>query len=406
MGDHMKKALEGLKVVGMVTAGAGPILLRSLVIHGAEAILVETETRPNVTRASGPFKDEVPGPDRSYSFAISICGCYSLLLDLKHPKADLVKERLVKWADVIVENWRPGVVEKWGMGYEQISKINPQIVMLSLSHMGRGGPYSATAGWGITLSALSGLMFLTGWPDRPPVNLGGLGILPDYISPRFGVIAILAALDYRRRTGKGQYIDLSQYEASIQFQIPAVLDFAANGTVRSRDGNRSDYACPHGVFRCKGEDRWCAISVRTEDEWASLIKVMGNPTWAESFGTLEERKKREQELEDLIEEWTKEQDPYELMEKLQSAGVPAGVVRDVKETVSCSHLRERNYWRVLDHPVLGPAVYQGPSYILSETPYELTRPPCLGEHTEYVCTQILGFSDQEFIDLLQEGVFR
>jgi benzylsuccinate CoA-transferase BbsF subunit len=402
----MNKALHGLKVVGIVTAGAGPILLRNLIIHGAEAVLVETESRPNVTRASGPFKDGIPGPDRSYSFAISISGGLSILLDLKHPKADIVKRRLVEWADVIIENWRPGVVEKWGMGYEDLKKIKPDIILLSLSHMGRGGPYSNMAGWGITLSALSGLMFLTGWPDRPPVNLGGLGILPDYISPRFGLIALLAALEYRRKTGKGQHIDLSQYEAAIQFQIPAVLEFLANEKVRSREGNRSDYACPHGVFRCKGEDSWCAISIRTEEEWKKFVRVMGNPEWAKRFETFGERKKKESELEDLIQDWTKNQDASELMMKLQKEGIPAGVVRDLKDTLHCPQLAERKYWHTLDHPVLGPAVYQGPSYILSKTPYELKRPPCLGEHTEYVCTKLLGFSDEEFIELFQEGVFK
>jgi len=309
----MRKALEGLKVVGLVTAGAGPILLRNLIIHGAEAILVETEKRPNVTRASGPYKDGKPGPDRSYSFAISISGGYSLLLDLKHPKAEIVKRKLIEWADVIIENWRPGVAERWGMGYEDVRRIKPDVIMLSLSHMGRGGPYSHMAGWGMTLSALSGLVFLTGWPDRPPVNTGGLGILPDYISPRFGLIALMAALEYRRKTGKGQYIDLSQYETSIQFQIPAILDYVVNRRVAMRAGNRSDHACPNGVYRCKGEDSWCAISIETDEEWKRLAELMGNRSLAERFRTFEDRKRYEEEIDRVLEEWTERFDAQELM---------------------------------------------------------------------------------------------
>uniref|UniRef100_A0A7C2K4A8 CoA transferase n=1 Tax=candidate division WOR-3 bacterium TaxID=2052148 RepID=A0A7C2K4A8_UNCW3 len=400
------KALEGLKVVGLVTAGAGPMLLRTLAIHGAQVVVIETTKRPNVTRLSGPYKDGKPGPDRSYSFAISLNGGYSLLLDLKHPKAEVVKKRLIEWADVIVENWRPGVVERLGMGYEEVKKIKPDIIMLSISHMGRGGPYSHMPGWGITLSALSGLMFLTGWPDRSPVNLGGLGILPDYISPRFGVIAIMAAIEYKRQTGKGQYIDLSQYECCLQFQIPALLEYTCNKRIPMRMGNKSEIACPHNVYKCRGEDNWCAISINSDEEWEKFAKIMEKPWLAKKFKTFKERKKHEDEIDAIIEEWTRNFDPFELMHILQKHGIAAGVVRDIKSALSCPQLTHRSYWKKLTHPVLGTAIYQGPSYILSETPYELQRPPCLGEHTEFVCTQLLGFSDEEFVKLLQEGVFQ
>jgi crotonobetainyl-CoA:carnitine CoA-transferase CaiB-like acyl-CoA transferase len=283
-----KKALSGLKVVGFITGGVGPILARSLAIHGADVVFIESIKQSNTNRSAGPFKDNVRGVNRGYSFVHVNSDKYSLCLDLKHPRAQEVTRRLVSWADVFVDNWRTGVMEGWGLGYENVKTIKPEIVMIGLSHEGHTGPHSKAAGAGAILSALSGLISLTGWPDRPPVTLGGFGVLPDFIAPRFGVAALLAALDYRRRTGKGQYIDFSEFEASVQFLIPAILDYTVNNRIQTRDGNKSPYAAPHGVYRCKGDDRWCAIAVFTETEWDAFRQVFGSPacTQAEKFSTL------------------------------------------------------------------------------------------------------------------------
>jgi benzylsuccinate CoA-transferase BbsF subunit len=404
-----KKALKGLRVAGFVTGGVGPIITKTLATHGATVVIVESGKRHNITRSGGPFKDNINGINRSYSFAFVNTDKYSLALDLKHPRAKEVTRKLVQWADIIVENWRPTVMESWGLGYEDVSAIKPDIIMASLSHEGRGGPHGEAPGAGPALSALSGLIELTGWPDRPPVTLPAFGILPDYIAPRFGVFALLAAVDYKRRTGKGQYIELSEYETSIQFQIPAILDYTANKRIQTRDGNKSPYAVPHGVYPCKGEDQWCAIAVFTEKEWAAFCKVLDDPSWIEDpkFKTLETRKKNEDALNNLIAKWTKDQKAEDIMTMMQKAGVEAGVVRNIGDVVeACPQLEHRHFWWTLEHPEIGRTVNAGSSYILSKTPYSLEKPaPCFGEHTEYVCTQFLGISDNEFIDLFQEEVF-
>jgi benzylsuccinate CoA-transferase BbsF subunit len=403
------KALSGLKVVGFVTAGAGPMMVKSLATQGATVILIESGKRFNVTRSGGPFKDNKPGLNRSYSFAFVDSDRYSLSIDLKHPRAKEVIRRLVGWADVICDNWRTGVMESWGLSYEEAKAINPKIIMCSMTHAGRTGPYKRAKGMGIMQSALCGLVTLTGWADRPPVMLGGMGILPDFISPRFGVTAVLAALDYRRRTGQGQFIDVSEYETAVQFQIPCILDYSANRRIEERDGNKCSYAAPHGVYRCQGEDNWCAITVFTEEEWKAFSQAIGSPDWVNDskFCTLAARKVNEKELNRMVESWTSSKDANEVMLLLQKAGVAAGNVRTIEEAVEqCPQSEYRHYWWTLEHPEIGKMKYQGNNYLLSKTPYKIEQPaPLFGEHTEYVCTQLLGMPDDEFTDLYQQGLF-
>jgi benzylsuccinate CoA-transferase BbsF subunit len=281
--------------------------------------------------------------------------------------------------------------------------------MCGMTHAGHTGPMRRAAGMGIMQSALCGLVSLTGYPDRPPVTLGGLGILPDFIAPRFGTTAIMAALDYRRRTGKGQFIDLAEYEAAIQFQTPAILDYTANHRVMKRDGNKCPDAAPHGVYRCKGDDRWCAIAVFSDSEWKSFCQSIGNPGWIDDprFSTLAARKEHEDELNRLVEAWTIDKDAAQVMARLQNAGVEAGVVRTIEEAVEhCPQADHRHYWWTLDQPEIGKMIFQGNSYLMSKTPYQIKRPaPLFGEHTECICTQLLGMPDQQFAELCQEGLF-
>ncbi|MFC1900338.1 CaiB/BaiF CoA transferase family protein [Chloroflexota bacterium] len=404
-----EQALNGLKVVGFVEAGVGPITLKPLATHGATVVVIESEKRPHMNRVSGPFKDDKPGLNRSYSYANVNSDKYNMLLDLKHPRAKEVTRKLASWADIFVDNWRPGVMENWGLSYEEVSAINPGIIMVGLSHEGHTGPHRTVAGAGAVLSGYCGMIHLTGWPDRPPVTLGARGILPDLVSPRFGVVSILAALDYKRRTGKGQYIDISEHEVAIQFIIPSIVDYTANKRVMNRDGNKDMSAAPHGVYRCKGDDKWCAIAVFTDLEWETFCNVIGNPAWTRKakFSTLTGRKENEDELNKLVEEWTVNHTAEEAMIMMQQTGVEAGVVRGMEDVVkNCPQLKYRNHWWALEHPEMGKTLYQGSPYILSKTPYRLQRPaPCFGEHTEYVCTEFLGIPDEEFIELLQDGVF-
>ena len=300
-------------------------------------------------------------------------------------------------------------MESWDLGYEKVSEINPEIIMMGLSHEGRTGPHRKVAGAGAVLSGYCGMIHLTGWADRPPVTLGAFGVLPDFIAPRFGVAALLAALSYRKRTGKGQYIDVSEFEVATQFLAPAIIDYTANKKTMNRNGNKDLRAAPHGVYRCQGKERWCAIAVFTDQEWKAFCAVIGNPSWTKDvkFSALAGRKENEDELNKLVEEWTVNYSAEEVMIMMQQAGVEAGTVRGMEDVVeNCPQLDYRNYWRALEHPVLGKTTYAGSSYLLSKTPNWLQRPaPCFGEHTEYVCTKFLGMSDEEFLELYQEGVF-
>lgn len=396
----------GLKVVGFVTEGVGPLLAKYLATEGATVILIESEKRPNGQRLRAPFKDNKPGLNRGYRFAATNTDKYDMCLDMKHPLAKEITPRLVNWADVLVDNFRPGVMASWTLSYEEVSAIKPDIVMIGLSAQGQTGPFSKAAAYGPHLSAYCGFAGLTGWPDRGPVSVGPY---TDIVAPRFGVIALLAALDYRRRTGKGQYIDLSQFEASMQFLTPAVLDYSVNSRSQTRDGNKSPYAAPHGVYRCKGDDKWCAIAVFSDTEWKAFCQVIGSPPWTQNlkFSTLAGRKENEEELNELIGKWTERHDDQEVMTMMQQAGLEGGAVRNVQEAiVNCPQLQHRHFWWQLEHPEIGTTTVFGSGYKLSKTPYRLQRPaPCLGEHTEYICINFLGLSDREFATLYAEGVF-
>ncbi|HVN98209.1 MAG TPA: CoA transferase [Syntrophorhabdaceae bacterium] len=399
-------ALNGLKVVAFVTEGVGPLLTKSLATNGATVVLVESTKRPDGTRLRSPFKDNEPGMERSYRFAAANSDKYDITINLKHPRAREVTRRLIQSADAIIENFRPGVMEGFGLSYEAVRAINPSIVMMSLTSQGQTGPYRSMAGYGPHLAGYSGFTALAGWPDRWPVTVGPY---TDMIAPHFGVVALLAALDYRRRTGEGQYIDLSQLEASLHFLSPAVLGYIANGMIQTRNGNKSPYAAPHGVYRCRGDDNWCAVAVFTDPEWKSFCGVIGNPQWTEreEFASLPARKENEAELDHLVEQWTLEHTAEEVMELLQRGRVAAGVVRNAGEIIeNCPQLKHRHFFWKLEHPEIGVMNVFGSGYKLSRTPYRIARPaPRLGEHTEYVCTRFLKMRDDEFLTLFAEGVF-
>lgn len=278
--------------------------------------------------------------------------------------------------------------------------------MFSTSQQGQTGRHAKVAAYGTQLVSLAGFTHLTGWPDRTPT--GPYGPYTDFPAPPIGAAAIAAALDYRRRTGRGLRIDLSQYESGVNCLAPVMLDYTVNKRVQRAQGNRCSYAAPHGTFPCQGNNRWCAIAVFEDSEWKALCNVMGNPAWAKKpgFSTLLLRQKNEDKLEKLISEWTVNYDAEELMYKLQKAGVPAGLVENGEDIHKDPQLAHRHYLWELDHPEIGKHSYEAPPFILSKTPAELNKSgPCLGEDTEYVCTEILGIPDDRFVELMAQGVF-
>lgn len=399
------QALAGLKVVEFAVFAAGPMVGKHLGEHGATVIRVESRSRPDGFRVHyPPYKDNVPGLNRTGSFALFNDSKLGITLNLKAPRAREVARRLVAWADVLIENFVPGVMARHGLGYEACAAINPALIYLSSCNMGQTGPKAHQRGFGSQLTSQSGFTYLTGYPDGDPMLLFGPYI--DFIAVGFGLIAVLAALDYRRRTGRGLHIDLAQYEAGLQFLAPALLDYEVNGRIMTRLGNRSPHACPHGVYPCRGDDQWCAIAVRNDEEWRALCRAMGHPEWIQDphFRSFEARKAHEDELDDLVSRWTAERTPTEVMETLQAAGVPAGAVRRVSELFSDPQLLHRRVWRELPHAELGMFHYEAPPFILSETPAELRSSPLLGEHNRTVYQEILGYSDQEFQELVAYGV--
>lgn len=271
--------------------------------------------------------------------------------------------------------------------------------MFSASMLGRGGPLEKQPGFGAVLSSLAGLTNITGWPDRGPVN--PYGAYTDFIVPRFAVASILAALDYRRRTGQGTHLDMSQLEASLHFSSPLLLDYAINGVEPSCKGNRDPGAAPHGVYPCQGEDRWIAIACFSDDEWHALCQVMSsagtNRASQNNFDTLLGRKAAEDQLDDLMAEWTRGWDGKALMETLQQAGVPAGVVNDTRDLFDDAQLQHRGHFQYLDHAEIGRYASEKSEFNLSATPGQLDRPaPMMGEHTEYVLRELVGLTEQEY----------
>jgi benzylsuccinate CoA-transferase BbsF subunit len=399
-----RQLLEGIKVADFTWALVGPITTKVLSDYGAEVVKVEGRTRPDSRRIAAPFKDNVPGLDRSCTFNPYNTGKLSLALNLARPRGIEVAKKLVSWADIVVDNFAGGAMKRMGLGYEELQKIKPDIIMLSSCPMGQTGPYPTAPGIGVHMTALAGLNCIAGWPDR---DATGLDSYTDFISPHFNALAILAALDYRRRTGQGQYLDLSQYEDCIHFMAPLALDYTVNGRIDKRAGNRVNDAAPHGAFRCLGDDRWCAIAVSTDTQWNSFVRVIGEPPWTgdSRFATLLGRKQNEDELDKLVEEWTIAHCAEEVMMHMQSAGVPAGVVQTAPEVLDQDpQFAHRHFFWEVDHPEVGKYRAPRPAFILSKSPCEVKRAPLLGEHNEYVLKKILGLPDEEIAELVIEGV--
>jgi crotonobetainyl-CoA:carnitine CoA-transferase CaiB-like acyl-CoA transferase len=401
------QVFKGITIAGFSWAMVGPLTMKFFADYGATVIRVETSRRPCVSRTSPPFRDGKPGLNRSGYFNFFSANMYSMAINMTHPSGIEVAKKLIGKSDVVMENFTPGVMEKWGLGYDELRKVKEDIIMLRQSGFGTGGAYEDLSAFGMILSAIAGIPNFIGWPDREPLPVG-VGAYTDCISPRYAAAALIAALDYRNKTGSGQLIELAQFETAISYILPAVLDYVANGREPVRMGNACHHAVPHGVYPCRGKDTWCTIAVFNDEQWAQLCKVSGKSEWVDDsrFSTLLNRKKNEETLDNLLRAWTVEFTAEEIMIQLQAAGVPGGIVHNAGGVYDDPQLKERNLFWSLPHSEVGSFTHLGTSFELTGTP---GRPhsasPGLGEHTEHVCTKILGLTDEEFIDLLQEGVF-
>ncbi len=401
------KALEGVNVVEFAAFAAGPVVGKHLADQGATVVHIESKIRPDGFRTHyPPYKDNIHGLNRSGLFALCNSNKLDITLNLKKgPKARDLAKKIVTWSDVGIENFSPGTMQRLGLDSETLKSMKPELVMLSSSNLGQTGPHANHPGFGSQLSSLAGFTNLTGYRDGPPQILYGPYI--DYIAVAYGAIAVLAALDDRNRTGRGQHIDISQYETGLQFLAPILLDYQVNGTVARRDGNRDRAAAPHGAYPCKGSDNWCVISVSSEEKWHSLCRVMGDPLWAreERFSTQSSRKENEDELNRRLGLWTSGFNPREVMEKLQSAGVRAAIVNKMSDLFEDPQLAHRRQWIELEHPEIGSMHYQRPPFILSRNPAgPEERDPLLGEHNGHFYKEILGLSEQQYRELVDEEV--
>lgn len=403
----MSRALTDLKVVELGGFAAGPMIGKHLADFGAEVIRIESRVHPDGFRGNyPPYLGNRPGPETSAMFAMTNNDKLGVTLNLKSTAGLELAKRLIDRADLVIENFTPGTMARLGLGYETLAETNPRLVMISTCNQGQSGPRAQRPGFGTHLSAQGGFVHLTGWPDRSPSLLWGPYI--DYIAVGYGLIAALAALELRERTGKGSYVDISQLETGMQFVAPALLEYFATGAIAERDGNRDRYACPHGVYPTSETDRWCALSVHDDEEWVAFKKAIGNPGWAQSssLDTVYGRRADEEELDRNIAVWTGERPRDEVLKTLRSAGVHAAPVNDMADLHADPQLAPRQVFRPLAHAALGTYMGVGPPFALSETPATLSAgAPLLGQHTRQVMRDVLGVKDEDYDRLEHQHAF-
>ena len=389
-----RSALAGIRVVEFGWAAAGPLVGKYLANHGAEVIHIESATVLDPFRSTYPPFKGVPAPDTAAMFAFYNEGKKGATLNLRNTKAAQLALRLVAKADVLVESFPAGTLGRRGLTIDALRKARPDLIVLSSCNQGQTGPHAQHPGYGSQLTALAGFNELLGERGRTPVILYGPYI--DYIAVGYGVIAILAALERRRRTGQGCAIDLSQYEAGLQFMAPALLEFAANGSVPTRDGNRDPVARPHGVYPCAGDDRWVALSVWSDEEWESFRTATGHPEWSRD----------DSDLDRLIARWTCERTREQVVTALRDRGLCVAPVETISEVAADSQLEHRRFFRQTTHPVLGAVLAMAPPFILSDTPATLENAgPTLGQHNDEVWRGLGGLDESEYRALAAEGVF-
>jgi len=386
--------LHNIRILDFSWVLAGPYATRLLADFGAEVIRVQPLLS---SEADDRFSRGYYNTWNRNKLGVT--------LNLDKPEGVALARRLVGVSDAVVENFTPRVMANWGLDYENLKNVKPDIIMLSMSVMGQTGPWRDYVGFGPTVQAFSGMTRLTSFPGKSPVGLGFA--YADYVAGLYASLALLGALEYRRRTGQGEYIDVSQVEAMTSLLGGDILDYAASGKEAVPVGNSSFLAAPHNVYRCRGDDRWCAVAVFTDEEWQSFKRALDNPSWAkdEKFATLSGRLDNIAELDRLVAAWTEDHTADEVMSRLQENGVAAGVVQDADDLAGNPQLRARDFFIELDHPELGKTVYDATPIKLSQAPAEYHRAaPTSGQDNEYVYRQLLGMSESEVAGLRQNGV--
>ncbi|MDP6452950.1 MAG: CoA transferase [SAR202 cluster bacterium] len=397
--------LSGIRVADFGWMIAGPLATRPLANFGAEVIRIESTARIDEIRALGPRPEGNTSPNVAGVFNDCNTSKLSMTINLGTPEGIDLAKQVVSVSDVVTNNFRGDRMGRWGLAYEDLVKLKPDIIMLGMAMMGTTGVHRDYGGNGLNIIAGAGISGITGLPDQPPVGTGSL--YPDFSgNPNHATLAVLAALRHRNRTGRGQFIDLAQYESTISLLGASVLQYTTLGSVPVRPGNRSSWAAPHGVYRCAGDDRWCAIAVETEDEWEGLRRALGEPNWSaeDRFQTVDGRKKHEDDLDGLIEAWTRDLQDQEVMRRLQRHGVSAGVVQNSQDLVENDPGFRNRHIRVMDHPEVGDMTLHGETISISGVDPVVKLAPPMGEHTEYVLKEVLGLPETAVNELYVDGI--
>ena len=397
-----KLPLDGIRVVDFTQVRMGPQLTQWLGVMGAEVIKIETNLRQEISQMVGtPGEQRLGESKRAGYFATLNYSKKSITLNMKDPKAAEIVKELVKLSDIVAENFGKPIMERWGLGYAELKKLKPDIIVYAGSGWGRTGPYTERPAYAPIVDAFTGLTFANGYLGGEPAGVGVRG-WTDSITAHYGVFAILAALYHRNKTGEGQYIDLSMAESSIAFAPEPVLNYTMNEKLPGRTGNQDEFMAPHGCYRCRGEDKWVAIAVSSDEEWNAFCNAIGNPEWTrkEEFSDAMSRWKNQRELDSLIREWTINYDHYEVMMILQKAGVMAGASLNIEDVVNDTHLKERGFLVDIEYPNMTKLRRPSLPWRLSDTPkgnYQYA--PSLGEHNDYVFGELLGLSKNDINSL-------
>jgi len=414
--------LSGIRILDFTVVWAGPFATMLLGDYGAEVIRVESlRFFPSVTRGlmprppqesvrtmsgyGGAYPERDPGErpwNRHPMFNPHARNKLGMTVDLSRPEGRELFMRLVSLSDVLVENHSARFMENLGLTYDVLVSRKPDLIMVSMPAFGMSGPYKYYQGFGMNVESVCGLTWLRTYPDGEVADTSPT-LHMDAASGAAAAFAIMAALHYRRRTGKGQFIDFAQAENLMQSVGEMLMDYPMNGRSPSSLGNRHPVMAPHGCYPCRGDDRWVVIAVANDTEWAQLCRALGNPTWAcdERFADAASRYRHQEALDACLTAWTRQRQPWEVFERLQQAGIAAGPVMRESDLFTDPHLHARGFFQVVTHAEAGTHVYPGVMWKMSNTTTPITRPPVrLGEHNDYVYRQLLKLSDAE-IDALR-----
>jgi benzylsuccinate CoA-transferase BbsF subunit len=396
-----------LRVLDFCWVGAGAFVTRLLADLGADVIKVESRAHPDNLRLSGPHKPGAKHLEGSGYFASRNTNKKSIALNMEHPQARALAKELAKKCSVVTNNFRPGIMERWGLGYAELAAADPSLIYLAMPMQGSGGPHKSYIGFGSTIAAISGLVEMSGSAERAPIGTGTH--YPDHVpNPGHALVGLLAAIFHRARTGEGQYIELAQLESTVNLMGPSILRYSASGALPYRNGNRRNGSAPCGVFPCAGEDVWCAIEIENDAGWQALVETLGRPQWMTDpgLGTLIGRSQNIDMIEQKLAQETRNQKAEELVVALQARGVASSVVETSRDVMEDRQLNARGYWREINHAEMGRITVNVPPFFATEDgrSREPAPPPLLGEQTREIATTLLGLSESECTRLINEQV--